>query len=417
MTEDFDIAGLLRPGDRIAWPGGSTEPAALLTMLERQVDRLPSGVSVFLNFSLIDAIDPVQLSAAAQIRALGGAVTNRRFQKAGNLEIVPANYSALPALAATGGLGIDVVMTQLARDGTGLNQSVMVEYLREAIPRARTVIAEVNDQAPVIFGDTAIDPGDIDHIVETSHPLPQLPSRPAGDKERAVAGYVATLIADGDTLEVGLGALPDAVLEGLTGKRDLGIHSGTIGDRVMELVSAGIVTNRRKPIDTGRTITATLLGTDRLYSWGHRNPDVEVRSPAYTHDISVHAQLPRFIAINSALQVDLTGQINAETLGANHVGVIGGQSDFVNGALRSPGGRSIIVLESTARGGAVSRIVPTLADGIVTTSRAGADVVVTEYGIAELRGRTVAERAEALSAIAHPEFRNGLRDAAQRGLI
>ena len=417
MTEPLDIAGLIRPGDRLAWPGGSTEPAALLGMLDGQLDRLPEGVSTFLNFSLIDAIDATRLARAMRIRALGGAVTNRRFQAAGSLEIVPVNYSTLPALVVAGQIEFDVVLTQLARDGSGFNQSVMVEYLREAIPRARTVIAEVNDRAPVTFGDTAVDPADIDHVVEASHPLPQIASRPAGDLEREVGRQVARLIADGDTLEVGLGSLPDAVLAELTGKRDLGIHSGTIGDRVMELEKAGVVTNRRKPIDTGRTVTATLIGTDPLYAWGHRNPAVEIRSPAHTHDNAVHAQIPRFIAINSALQVDLTGQVNAETVAGAHVGIIGGANDFVHGALRSPGGRSVIVIEATARKGTVSRIVPRLPDGVVTTPRADADVVVTEFGMAELRGRTVAERARALIDVAHPDFRADLHKAAEAGLI
>ena len=417
MSGTIDIAGLIRRGDRLAWPGGSTEPAVLLAILEDQLDRVPADVSTFLNFSVIEAIDPARLAEAMRIRALGGAVTNRRFQAAGSLEIVPANYSALPDLVASGRLEFDIVLTQLARDGAGLNRSAMVEYLREALPLARTVIAEVNDQAPVTYGDTEVDPADIDHVLETSHPLAQLASRPAGDLERTIAGHVARLIGDGDTLEVGLGALPDAVLEGLRDKRDLGIHSGTIGDRVMELAEAGVITNRRKPIDTGKTVTATLLGTDRLYAWAHRNRAVELRSPAYTHDNAVHAQIPRFIAINSALQVDLTGQINAETLGPRHVGIIGGQNDFVHGALRSPGGRSVIVLGATARKGTVSRIVPALADGVVTTARSDADVVVTEFGLAELRGRTVAERARALIEIAHPDFRAELFAAADRGLI
>lgn len=417
MSDPLDIAGLVRRGDMLGWPGGSTEPSALLAILEAQLDRIPGGVSAFLNFSVIEAIDPASLVGAMRIRALGGAVTNRRFQTAGSLEIVPVNYSTLPALVVTGNLEFNVVLTQLSRDGAGFNQSAMVEYLREALPRARTVVAEVNDRAPVTFGDTAVDPTDIDHVIETSHPLPQLPSRRAGGVERAIAGHVARLITDGDTLEVGLGSLPDAVLEGLDGKRDLGIHSGTIGDRVMELAAAGVVTNRRKPIDTGLTVTATLLGTDRLYAWAHRNTTVQVRSPAHTHDNAIHAQIPRFIAINSALEVDLTGQINAETLHGRHVGIIGGQNDFVHGAMRSPGGRNVIVVGSTARKGTVSRIVPRLADGIVTTPRSDADVVATEYGIAELRGRTASERARALIAVAHPDFRANLLAAAEDGLI
>ena len=293
----------------------------------------------------------------------------------------------------------------------------MADYLPEAIAKARTVIAEINDQLPVTYGDTTIDRADVDHILHVSRPPLKVASRPARALEKEISGHVARLISDGDTLEVGLGSLPDAVLEGLADKRDLGVHSGTIGDRVAELVDAGVITNARKPIDTDKCVTATLLGTSRLYRWAHKNEGLEVRSPRYTHDNAVHARIPRFMAINSALEIDLTGQVNSETIGHAHVGVIGGQSDFMRGGIRSPGGRNIIVLEATARKGTVSRIVPRFKAGIVTAARSEADVVVTEYGIAELHGRTVHERADALIAIAHPNFRSRLRAVASEGLI
>jgi acyl-CoA hydrolase len=270
---------------------------------------------------------------------------------------------------------------------------------------------------PVTYGDTHVDASDIDHVIKVSRPPIEIASRPARELEKEVSRHVHRLISNGDTLEVGLGSLPDAVLEGLIDKRDLGIHSGTIGDRVAELVDAGVITNAKKPFDTGKCVTATMLGTRKLYQWAHRNAGLDIRSPRYTHDVVVHAQIPRLMAINSALEVDLTGQVNSETIGHNHVGVIGGQCDFMRGAMRSPGGRNIIVMESTARKGSVSRIVPRFAAGIVTTARSDADVVVTEYGIAELRGRTVMERADALIAIAHPEFRRTLKAAAEEGLI
>ncbi len=207
------------------------------------------------------------------------------------------------------------------------------------------------------------------------------------------------------------------MLESLTGKRDLGLHSGTIGDRVVDLVEAGVITNRTKPVDTGKCVAGTLLGSRRLYRWAHRNPLLEMRSPRYTHDIVVHATIPKLTGINTALEVDLTGQMNAELAGNHHVGMVGGHGDFMRGCLKSPGGRGIIVMEATARGGAVSRIVPRLSGGIVTTARSDADTVVTEYGIAELRGRSVSERARQLIAIAHPTFRKALSEAAGRGLI
>ena len=266
------------------------------------------------------------------------------------------------------------------------------------------------------MGDTDISAADIDHLIHVSHPPVEIPATTPGDAARAIGAHVARLIGDGATLQVGLGALPDACLMALTGKRDLGLHSGVIGDRAADLVDAGVVTNRRKPLDTGLSVTAGLLGTQRLYRWAHRHPTLRMRNAVYTHDTATHAQLPNLIGINSALEVDLTGQMNAEVASGRSIGMIGGHGDFMRGCQRSPGGRAILALEATARGGKVSRIVPRLADGIVTSSRSDADVVVTEYGIAELRGRTVSERAKALIAIAHPDFRKSL-EAAADGLV
>lgn len=417
MTDPIDFAALLREGDRIAWSGVAMEPVDLLTRLDAQLDTVPPAISCLLNIGLTDTLDAQRLAARMRITALGGSVTNRRFAAIGALEVLPINYGALPDLIANQRLPIDCVLVQVAPDGTAFNRALLVDYLTDAIPHARTVIAEVNDQLPVTFGETTINPDDVDHHVHVSRPPIEVPSRPARAIEQEISRHVHRLISDGDTLEVGLGALPDAVLEGLTDKRDLGIHSGTIGDRVAELAEAGVITNARKPIDTGHSVTATLLGTQKLYRWAHQNPHLRLRSPRYTHDVVVHAQIPRFMAINSALEVDLTGQVNSETIGSAHVGVIGGQSDFMRGAIRAHGGRNILVLESTARQGTVSRIRPRFDAGIVTTTRSNADVIVTEYGIAELRGRTVPERAAALIAIAHPDFRPALQAAADSGLI
>ena len=352
-----------------------------------------------------------------RITALGGAATNRRFQAIGALDVLPANYSMMPDMVAQGRLGIDVVLVQLAADGAACNLSLMVDHLADAIPRARTVVAEINDQLPVTFGETSVPAADIDHRIAVSRPPMEVPARPAGDIEKAIGAHVGRLIGDGATLEVGFGALPDAVLECLAGRRELGIHSGTIGDRVAELVEAGVITNSRKPIDTGKCVTAGLIGSQRLYRWAHRNPALELRSPRYTHDNAVHRQIPNLIGINAALEVDLTGQLNAEVAGRQHVGMVGGHADFSRGCLRSPGGRGIVVMESTARGGTISRIVAGLSGGIVTTARSDADIVVTEYGIAELCGRTVSERARQLIAIAHPDFRRPLSEAAAAGLM
>jgi acyl-CoA hydrolase len=416
MAEPIDLAALIEPGDRVAWSCGAVEPATLLGTLDRQLDRVPRA-SVLLNISLERSIDAARLAARMHVAALGGAVTNRRFQDIGALDVLPASYSALPDLVASGRLGIDVVLLQLAADGDAFNLSLTVDHIADAVPRARTVVAEINDLLPVTYGETRVEAADVDHRISVSRPPVEVASQPARAGEKAIAAHVSRLIADGATLQVGVGALPDGVLEGLAARKDLGLHSGVIGDRVADLVDAGVITNRRKPIDTGKCVAGTLLGSQRLYRWAHRNALLEMRSPRYTHDVRVHAAIPNLVGINTALEVDLTGQINAEVANNRHVGMIGGHGDFSRGCLKSPGGRGIIVMEATARNGTVSRIVPRLSGGIVTTARSDADTVVTEYGIAELRGRTVSERARQLIAIAHPDFRPALSIAAGAGLM
>ena len=413
MRGALDLAGLIREGDAIAWSGAAAEPVHLLSRLSASLDRLPSCTG-FASVGLTEALDALRLAGRMRIRALGGAGTNRRFAEVGALDVLPAHYSALPDLVADGQIRIDVVLTMLAADGASLNAGPQLDYIADALPLARVVVAELNDQAPVTFGDTGVDRTHIDHLIPVSRPLPEMRARPASGIEAEIGARVAALVSDGATLQVGLGALPDAILQSLGGKRDLGLHSGTIGDRVVDLVEAGVITNRRKPIDTGLSVTAGLLGTQRLYRWAHRNSALHVRSPRYTHDNLVHARIPALIGINTALEVDLTGQMNAEVAGGRHLGMVGGHADFMRGCLRSKGGRGIVAMESTARGGTVSRIVPRLAGGVVTTSRSDADIVVTEHGIAELRGRTLSERAAALIAIAHPDFRRDLAVAAER---
>src|SRR5215469_15609490 len=225
---------------------------------------------------------------------------------------------------------------------------------------------------------------------------------------------VARLIPDQATIELGLGAIPETVTHALGCKRGLGVHSGAIGDGIADLMEAGIVDNRHKEIDTGTTVATMLMGTRRLYRFADRNPSIHIRATSYTHDALVLGNFRRFVAINGALEVDMTGQVNAETIAGRHVGLVGGQMDFVRAANRAPEGRSIIALQSTNRDRTRSRIVARLADGVVTTPRAEADLVVTEYGIAELRGRTLAERAHALIAVADPNFRSALAKASER---
>ena len=238
-----------------------------------------------------------------------------------------------------------------------------------------------------------------------------------GAVDRRIGQHVASLVPPHPVLQIGLGKLGYAIAGALQDRNDIALHGGVVGDWLVDLIEAGAVDNSHKPIDTGQTVTGTVVGTRRLYDFVHENPTVEVRGISHTHAPATLRRLHRLIATNSALQIDLTGQVNAETVTGQHVGAVGGQVDFVRSAMESPGGRSIIALGSTARRGEVSRVVARLEDGVVTTPRADADIVVTEHGVADLRGMTVRERARRLIAIADPQHRDGLsRYVAERGL-
>ncbi|MFZ1741372.1 MAG: acetyl-CoA hydrolase/transferase C-terminal domain-containing protein, partial [Pontixanthobacter sp.] len=230
--------------------------------------------------------------------------------------------------------------------------------------------------------------------------------------DEAIAHHCAEYIGDGSVIQTGVGAVPDAILRLLHDRKDLGVHSGMLGDGLVDLAEAGVLTNARKEIDRGVSINGALIGTRRLYEWAHRNPAMRMCATSYTHDAAVLAQLSRLVTINSAIDVDLTGQVNAEQVGAAYLGGTGGQVDFVRAGARSAGGASIIALAATAKGGAISKIVAQQ-QGPVTTARTEVDVIVTEFGAAELKGQSLPERARRMVAIAHPDFREELDRAAR----
>ncbi len=409
-SEDLDFARLVREGDTVGWAEATAEPALLTRLLDAQAERCPP-FRVF--FALTFAGDFRPDHSNVTVTAMGGAGAGRRFFAGGAANVIPANISGLCDLIAEGRPRIDVVLLQvIGPDPEGYyNAGVGIECLREMIAGARLVIAQINPLLPWTAGDTLIEPGLIDILVPTSHPVLEVAARTIGPVEQAIAGHVARLVPDRATIELGIGQIPEAVTRALHDKRGLGVHSGAVGDGVADLIEAGIVDNRHKEIDEGLTVATMLMGTRRLYDFADRNPTLHIRSPRYTHDALVLGSFRRFVAINGALEIDLTGQVNAETSGGRHVGIVGGQMDFVRAANRAPEGRSIIALPSTSRDRMQTRIVARLADGVVTTPRAEADCIVTEHGIAELKGRTLAERARALIAIADPAFRPELKQA------
>jgi len=328
----------------------------------------------------------------------------------GRADYTPCFFSEVPRLIRDGFLPVDVALIQVTPpDAEGFcSYGVSADYTVAAAENAEVVIAQVNERMPRT-GGARIHVDWIDAFVASSEDLIELPRAAIGEVERAIGQHVASLVPDGATLQLGIGAIPDSALLFLKDKKDLGIHSEMFSDGVVELVEAGAVTNARKTLNPGRFVATFLMGTRKLYDFVDGNPSVELRPVDYVNDPYVIGQHDAMVSINSALQVDLMGQVNAEAMGRDQFSGVGGQVDFIRGASRSRGGRSIVALPSTAAKGSVSRIVATLDPGSpVTTSRNDVHYVVTEYGIAELRGKTLRERARALIGIAHPDFRTAL---------
>ena len=407
----LDLSAFIRPGDHVVCGQAGAEPRVLTAALTAQRARF-AGAEVFVGALFSDTFRPAHadLLKFASYGALGSAAP---LARSAALAIVPTHYSELPAAFRSGRLPADVVLLQLAPALPGRRMSLGLanDYTLEAARRARVVIAEVNRQVPWTHGAEMPAALRIDAIVEVDQPPLPIPSSAAGETERAIGRRVAELVPDGATIETGIGMLPDAVLEALSGHRDLGFHSGMAGDRVAELIEAGVITNSRKTLDAGLTVANIVCGTPRVHRLAHDNPVFVVREQQYTHGAEVLARHERLFAINAALEVDLTGQVNSEWLGGTWRGGVGGVNDFARAARRSPGGRSIIVLPSTAGNGAASRIVASVAGGSVTVTRSDADLVVTEWGVADLRDCSLAERARRMIAIAAPQHREALAAA------
>lgn len=412
----LDLSSVIRPGDGVLWGQACAEPQTLVEALVAQRSAY-SGVTAFLGINYAGVVRPEH---ADHLRLLGycGAGHNRALADAGALEILPTPYSQLAALIRSRRIRTDVLLLQLSPPNLHGEYSLglAAEYLVPALEMARTVIAEVNDQVPWTHTDRMLRDEDLALVVHTSRRPPLVPHGAPGEIERRIAAHACGFVPDGATLETGLGSLPDAVLEALGDRRDLGIHSGALGDGVVDLMRRGVVTNARKALDPGRTVGGALLGSCKLFDFARNNPAIWLRSVEHTHDPRVLAQIPSFVAINSAVEVDLTGQVNAEVANGSYVGAVGGAPDFVRAANQSPGGVSLVVLPSSV-GERASRIVPRLS-GPVATPRAEAGVFVTEQGAADLRGLTLAQRVPRMIAIAHPAFRDGLERAArEQGLL
>ncbi len=414
----LDLARHLRQGDRIVIGQACGEPTTLVEALISQGAGI-GDLSAFIATSFSGLFTPDKATGFA-LSSMGAIGALRTMAATHKLGIIPCHVGQIGSLIAKGVIGCDVAFVQVSPADSKGNHSfgLIADHVADAVAKARTVIAEVNERVPFVPGDHMLPSSKIDVAVRVSRaPVEVAPAR-IGPTDEAIARHIASYVEDGSVLQTGVGAVPDAVLRLIDDRKDLGVHSGMLGDGLVDLVEAGVVTNARKPIDTGVSVNGALIGTKRLYDFAHRNPGIRMCSADYTHSAAIHAQIPQMVTINSALEVDLTGQVNAEQSDSSYFGGTGGQVDFVRAGSRSPGGRSIIALPATARGGTLSRIVVALS-GPVTTARSEVDVIVTEFGAAELRGQSLAERTRRLIAIAHPDFREALDRAAhvirQRG--
>jgi acyl-CoA hydrolase len=405
----------LAPGMRVLLPPACGEPVTLVAEICRQADRL-RDLTLMGGIHLGDYPFARPETAALRFATWHMSPKLEEARRRGRVEFVPARYFDLVTEFAAGGRWApDAVLVHCAPPDAGgyLSLGVAVGVALPAARRAPLVIAQVNPRMPRTRGNACLHRSQIDWWVEVDEPLLPYPPPPITDVERAIGRHVAALVPDGATVQVGVGAIPQAVLEALGGHRDLALHSLLV-DASVDLIERGVVTAAARRVHRGRLDVAEVMGTTRLFDFVHDNPLVNMEPSAWVHDPEVVARYDRFVAINSALEVDLTGQVTAESLGGRQVAGIGGQFDFVLGASRSRGGVSIIALPSTGRAGAVSRIVPRLSPGAaVTTPRFVADWVVTEYGAAHLRGRGERERAAALVAVAHPRFREELERSAR----
>ncbi len=419
MTTAEEAVRVIQSGQRVFLTGNCSVPQTLLRAL---VKRARAGevenveIVQVLTVGDADYVSP-DLEGKLRVNTLFISANVRQAVNEGRADFTPIFLSEIPALFRSGQLPIDVALVHVSPpDEHGFcSFGIEVGITKPAAESAKVVIAEVNDRMPRSLGDSFIHVSKIDHFVPVSYNLPELPQGSPGEVQMRIAEHIADLIPDGATLQLGIGGIPDAVLLYLRDKKDLGIHTEMFSDGVVELVERGVITNERKTIHRGKIIVGFVLGSQRLYDFVDNNAMVEFHPTDYVNDPFVIAQNENMVAINSAIEVDLTGQVCADSIGHRFYSGVGGQVDFIRGAARSKGGKPIIALPSTAKGGTISRIVATLKPGAgVTTTRNDVHYVVTEYGVAYLHGKTIRQRVEALINIAHPDFREDLRKEARR---
>lgn len=418
VTSAEEAVRAIRSGDHVWIHAGCNNPEELVrAMVARAGELRDVEVSHLLTFGCADYVSP-RYAKSFRHRSLFTGPNVREALSQGRADFVPVHLSEIPGLVGSGALPVDVALIHISPpDEHGFcSYGVGVECSKAAAERARTVIALVNRRMPRSLGDSFIHVSRLTHVVEVDRPVLELPQAgKVGETARAIGAHVAELIEDGSTLQMGIGEIPDAVLLFLKQKRDLGIHTEMFSDGVVDLFESGVVNGEAKTLHRGKIIASFALGSKKCFDFLDNNPFVEFHPSDYVNDPFVIAQNEKMVAINSALSVDITGQVCADSMGRQIYSGFGGQVDFIRGAARSKGGKPIIALPSTAKGGTVSRIVDVLAEGSgVVTTRADVHYVVSEHGIASLHGKSLRERARELISVADPRFRDELTSAARR---
>jgi acyl-CoA hydrolase len=398
-------------------PTGVGEPPALLTALSEQRRRFRDvKLGQILAVRKYGYFDPETVDHVRHVAFFYGAAS-RAGGQAGWVDFIPSYFSEMPSQIERGQIPADVVLSMASpMDQHGyFSLSLGADYTMAAVARARAVVLEVNPNVPYANGNCHVHISQVTALIESSDPVMEVGLPKIGPVQQAIGKYVADMIEDGSTLQIGYGGIPDAVVMQLSAKHDLGIHTEMIGDGILSLIESGAVTNRKKNYLPGKMVATFALGSRKLYQFMDRNPALEIHPADFTNDPYLAGKNDNLVAINATLQIDLLGQCGSESLGHRPYSGTGGQSDFVRGANRSRGGKAFIVLPSTAKDDSITRIVPVLSPGThVSTSKNDINYVVTEFGVAQLRGKSAKQRAQELISIAHPDFRAELAESARK---
>lgn len=416
-----DAVSDIKSGDRVYISGNAATPYVLMKALASRKDELKDIELVHVLLVGGDPLSSREMFGHFRHNSLFVGPADRQAINEGRADYIPIFLHQIPDLFYSGQMPLDAALIHTSPPDEHGFMSLGVEVLasKAALEKAKVVVVQVNEKMPRILGDSFVHVSKVDKVVEISEDLPQLEKKPFTEVERKIGHSIASLIEMGSTLQLGIGGIPDAVLSALKGDMELGIHTEMVSDGVMEAIESGIVTGSKKTFHPNKVILTFMLGSKRLYEYADNNPIFEAHPTDYTNHPFNVSQNDKMVAINSAIEVDISGQVCSDSIGTYIYSGFGGQVDFIRGAAHSKGGKPIIAIPSTAKQGEISRIVPYLKQGAgVVTSRADVKHIVTEYGVAYLHGKNLQERTKALINVAHPDFRDDLiKEAKNRNLL